>query len=298
MSLKSEMKVEDVIIIGAGPAGISCAIQLKRYGIEPLIFEKNETGGMLRYANLVENYPGFPNGITGIDLVGLFKKHIEKNNINICSENVISVKYSEQLFFIETAGDVFNSKVLVIASGTKPNKKTGVVVPSGLEKNVLYDITLVMGCSGKKIVIAGAGDLAIDYSMTLGRKNDVTVINRSDKIKCIPALLKRIESLINFRYIEKTFVKNIMPQSPDGINIECESKGKPLTLTAEYLIFSIGRLPQLDFIGEEFNEISDELEFNGKLFRIGDVNNLYFRQTAIAAGDGIKTAMQINDILK
>jgi len=292
------MKVEDVIIIGAGPAGISCAIQLKRYGIEPLIFEKNEIGGMLRYANLVENYPGFPNGIRGIDLAGLFKKQIEKNTINICNENVLSVKYSEQLFFIETAGEVFNSKVLVIASGTKPNQKTGVVIPAGLEKNVLYDIAPVMGCSGEKIVIAGAGDLAIDYSMTLGTKNDVTVINRSDKIKCIPALLKRIESLINFRYIEKTIIKNIIPQSPDGIIVECESNGKPLKLSADYLIFSIGRLPQLDFIGEEFKEISDELEFNGKLFRIGDVNNLYFRQTAIASGDGIKTAMQINDILK
>lgn len=292
------MKVEDVIIIGAGPAGISCAIQLNRYGIKPRIIEKNEIGGMLRYANLVENYPGFPDGITGIDLVDLFKKQIEKNNLNICRERVLSVKYSEQLFYIETAENIHKSKVLVIASGTKPNQNTGVVIPAEAEKNVLYDIAPVIGCSGKKIVIAGAGDLAFDYSMTLGEKNNVTVINRSDKIKCIPALLKRIESLKNFRYIEKTFIKNIISQLPGGINIECESQGKPLMLSADYLIFSIGRMPRLDFIGEEFKEISDELEFNAKLFRIGDVSNLYFRQTAIAAGDGIKTAMQINDILK
>ncbi len=292
------MNIEDVIILGAGPAGISCAIQLNRYGIKPLIFEKNEIGGMLRYANLVENYPGFPDGITGIDLVNLFKKQIEQNNFNICRENVLSVKYSEQMFSVETAESIHKSKILVISSGTKPNQNTGVVIHAEAEKNVIYDIAPVMDCTGKKIVITGAGDLAFDYSMTLGVKNDVTVINRSDKIKCIPALLKRIESLKNFRYIEKTIINNIIPQSPGGINIECESVGKPLNILADYLIFSIGRLPRLDFIGEEFKEISDELEFNGKLFRIGDVNNLYFRQTAIAAGDGIKAAMQINDILK
>lgn len=292
------MKVEDVIIIGAGPAGISCAIQLIRYGIEPLILEKNETGGMLRYANLVENYPGFPDGIKGVDLVNLFKKQIKKTSLKICRDNVLSVKYSDQLFNIVSAGEVFNSKILVIASGTKPNTDTGVDIPAGLEKNVLFDIETIMNSTGKNIVIAGAGDLAFDYSMTLGEKNDITVINRSDKTKCIPALLKRIESLKNFRYIEKTFIKKITSQSPDKVFIKCESRGKPINLEADYLIFSIGRLPQLDFISKELIELSDELAFNGKLFRIGDVNNAYFRQTAIAAGDGIKTAMQINDILK
>ncbi len=292
------MNVEDVIIIGAGPAGISCAIQLHRYGIIPLLIEKNEIGGMLRYANFVENYPGFPEGISGVDLVNLFKKQIEKFPLKILRENVLSVKYFDQMFVVETLKEEHKSKVLVIASGTNPNTESGVDIPHELQEKVLYDIAPIIGYEKKKIAIAGAGDLAFDYSMTLGEKNEITVINRSDKIKCISALMNRIEGLNNFNYLEKTSVRKILPDEENRICVMCESNGKPVKLSADYLVFSIGRIPQIDYISKELREISDELEFNGKLFKIGDVNNLYYRQTAIAAGDGVKTAMQINDILK
>ena len=85
------MNVEHVTIIGAGPAGIATALQLKRYGITPIILEKNTIGGLLRNAHLVENYPGFPKGISGVNLVRLFRKHLERAAITIFPEEVINL---------------------------------------------------------------------------------------------------------------------------------------------------------------------------------------------------------------
>jgi len=86
------VNIKDVVIIGAGPAGISAAIQLKRYGIEPTLLEKEEIGGLLKNANLVENYPGFPNGVPGPELVKLFKKQLENAQIKVHFEKVLKLK--------------------------------------------------------------------------------------------------------------------------------------------------------------------------------------------------------------
>ena len=85
------MKVEPVMIIGAGPAGLATAIQLKRYGIHPLLFEGEEVGGLLRNANLVENYPGFPKGVSGSKLVNLFSRQAENLHIDVTHEQVLEL---------------------------------------------------------------------------------------------------------------------------------------------------------------------------------------------------------------
>ena len=84
-----------IVIIGGGPSGIACAIQLIRYGYNPVIIEKNEPGGLLRNANLVENYPGFPNGISGIDLSHIFVEQLNRFGVELISDEVISLDYAE-----------------------------------------------------------------------------------------------------------------------------------------------------------------------------------------------------------
>jgi thioredoxin reductase len=130
------MNVENVTIIGAGPAGIATALQLKRYGITPIILEKNTIGGLIRNAHLIENYPGFPKGISGINLVHLFRKHLERAAITIFPEGVIKLDTEDENFLIQTQKRVFSSHIVVIASGTKPREFTSFQRPEEVKGKI------------------------------------------------------------------------------------------------------------------------------------------------------------------
>ena len=95
-------KPEPVAIIGAGPAGITAAIQLKRYGLSPMLFEKEAIGGLLRNANWVENYPGFPNGISGLKLTRLMAQQLKTVGVEGFFEEVLELDYAKEVFTLET----------------------------------------------------------------------------------------------------------------------------------------------------------------------------------------------------
>ena len=113
---------EKLTIIGAGPAGISAAIQLKRHGIDPLLLEKGNVGGLLRNAWSVENYPGFPEGISGQELVRLFEEQLKKTNVRTVFEEVLSLDMKNGTFLLETPSRTFSSEKVVLATGTKPKE--------------------------------------------------------------------------------------------------------------------------------------------------------------------------------
>ncbi len=134
-------KSTDVIIIGAGPAGIACAIQLKRYNIDSIIFEKNEIGGLLKNANIVENYLGFPNGISGNKLVQLINKQSQTAKINVKYEIVMSVESFEDILKVKTSINTYHSKYLVIASGTIPIIPKVPIIRNDIIDKVYFDTT-------------------------------------------------------------------------------------------------------------------------------------------------------------
>lgn len=291
------MKLEKVIIIGAGPAGIATAIQLKRYGIDPLLFEKNEIGGLLINANLVENYPGFPNGISGSELVELFKKHLNNNFIKIIFEEVIGVEFKEKLFRITTSKETFYSKIVVIATGTKPKEFADFKIPEQVKDKIFYEISPILGVKGKTIVVVGAGDSAFDYALNLEKNNEVVILNRGKTTKCLPVLWERAKKSSKIKYLENTKIFNIIENSKDELLFELRGEEGLLKIFANYVIFALGREPQLDFLSENLEKIKKKLVKKELLFFIGDVKNSYFRQTAIAVGDGIMTAMKIKKII-
>lgn len=280
------MNNSKVIIIGAGPAGIACAIQLKRFNIDSIIFEKESIGGLLKNANLIENYPGFPNGITGTKFIQLLKKQIISNNFNVIFNRIESVQHSEDTFVVKTTLKSYNSEYLVIASGTKP------IIPPNLQEGefnnkIFSDIYKLGNIQNKKVAIVGAGDCAFDYALNLSSENQAIILNRSDRIKALPILQNRVFAHKNIDYLSNTKIKNIDLLN-NKLYLTCAQNKTEYIV--DYLLIAVGREPILDFI-------DDQLLDNPNLFQIGDVKNGLFRQTSIAVGDGTFTAMKINNML-
>ncbi len=280
-------KITDVIIIGAGPAGIACAIQLKRYNIDFIVLEKDEIGGLLHNANLIENYLGFPNGITGKKLVQLINKQSQVSKINVKYEIVEFAQSFEDIFSIKTNKNFYHSKYLVIASGTKPIVPKVPIIRDNIKDKVFFDIYKLGQIKNKNIAIIGAGDCAFDYALNLSNNNKVIILNRSNRIKALPILQDRISKIDNINYFNNTTVKKIESQN-SKITLSCNPN--IVTNDIDYLLIAIGREPNLDFINKD-------LLINPKVFQIGDVKNGQFRQTSIAVGNGTFTAMKINNIL-
>ena len=284
------MKIEDVVIIGAGPAGIATAIQLRRYNIDFVLLEYREIGGLLRNANLIENYPGFPHGIRGLDLVELFKRQLKNAGVNVSFERAWGLEYRDELFFIKTDQRVITSHIVVCATGTKPKEIPNLDIPDAAKERVFYEIYPIMETKNKSIAILGAGDAAFDYALSLSQTNKVTILNRNDRVKCIPTLKAKCMRSKNVSYLPKVSVKRIDHPS-DKLLLTCSEDG--YQIWADYVIVAIGREPHLDFLDSELRKKLDILANEDRFWMVGDVKNGIYRQTAICVGDGIKAAMEI-----
>ncbi|MCK4224556.1 MAG: NAD(P)/FAD-dependent oxidoreductase [candidate division Zixibacteria bacterium] len=290
----SKVDIKDVVIIGAGPAGIATAIQLKRYNIEPVLLEQEEIGGLLRNANLVENYPGFPEGIGGLDLVGLFKKQLENAGVTVTFERVLEIDYKDKVFFTKTNRKVFTSATIVIATGTKPKKFSDLPISDDIKDRIFYEIYPIRGIKNKRIAIIGAGDAAFDYALNLSFKNEVIILNKSKRTKCIPVLRERCMKSENISYLPDVSLREINNEHSKVI-LTCIHNGsqEKMQIDTDYLIFAMGRVPCLNILGGELKRSYETLRKANKLYMVGDVKNGIYRQTAICVGDGLKAAMEI-----
>jgi len=292
------MKIEDVVIIGAGPSGIAAAIQLKRYGINAVILEKDMIGGLLRNASLVENYPGFPNGISGPELISLFQQHLAKWDIDVIRNEVTGLEFANDLFAVTCAWRSYNARMVMIATGTAPKEIDDIHIRKGSKNKILYEVYPLLNENNLRIAIVGAGDAAFDYAINLANANEVTILNRGGEVKCLPLLYDRAMAMDRIRYLDHIRIDSIDGDAADGLKIECHHSDETLQLNTDYLIFAVGRKPQLDFLSEEFKAMAKKLEDRGLLYFAGDIKNAIYRQTAIAVGDGIMATMKIYKKLK
>jgi thioredoxin reductase len=283
----------EVIVIGAGPAGICCAMQLKRHGIEPLVIEKGEPGGLLHNASLIENLPGYPLGITSEELISKLELQLEVSQIDTIPEEVTNVTYDKGYFQVSTPSSRIHSGILVIASGTDP------VIPDPMFKNIPYiyfDVRAVKKETGKEIAIVGAGDASFDYAIHLaGKGNEISIFNRGTRVLALPLLRERADRTNTINYFENyrlTGVTNL--QKDNRLSLSFNVENSTVIHNFDYLIFATGRIPAVSFLDQSVVRRSDELAAERKLFYIGDVKGGRYRQAAIAAGEGIKTAMIIS----
>lgn len=288
------MSINDVVIIGGGPAGIATAIQLKRYDIEPILLEREAIGGLLKNANLVENYPGFPGGIKGLDIVELFKEQLKKTGVKVRLERVLELEYRDEVFLTRTNRSVIKSTVVVIATGTNPRELTGLPISDDIKDRIFYEIYPIIGIENKKIAIIGAGDAAFDYAINLSQNNEVTILNRSERVKCIPLLRERCMKSENTSYLRNVSVREINSEC-SRVSLDCthNDSQEKIKIKADYVIVAIGRDPCLNFLDGELENNFETLTNEKRLYMVGDVKSGIYRQAAICVGDGLKAAMEI-----
>ena len=256
-------------IIGAGPAGISAGVQLRRYRISHIIVEKNRIGGLVTNAYLLENTMLYPSGIKGSEFVNILEEYAKKYKLPVIFERVNRVE-KEKNFVLLTDSRVYKFKYLIVATGTMPRK-----LPF---QTLKYHITDMERKRYEEVLVIGGGDIALDYALSMSHKSSkVYVLYRSD-IKAIPVLQERVRRRENIQLVRGE-VKNIISQN---------DKKEIITTAGKFLVdevlAAIGRVPNLEIV----KDIQDP-----RLFIIGDAINGIYRQTSLAIGDGIKVAMKI-----
>lgn len=287
------MRVARVAVIGAGPAGMAAAIQLKRYGISPLLFEKNQIGGLLLNANRVDNYPGFPRGISGPELVYLFRKQLKGMSIDVTIAKVEELDFKKNEFRFSTNDREYSSKMVLLASGT------GAMIPEELSalaewnRKIFSEIRSLRGKQNKKIAIIGAGDAAFDYALSLARKNEVIILNRSANRKCSPELWREALKSSGISYLNNVRISRVGFEKRRQVVIDYRQQLRNGALEVDFLVAACGRRMQLDCLSKNLSRLRVQLEQNGLLYFAGDVANGSFRQVGIAVGDGIRAAMKM-----
>jgi len=292
------MEKYPVVIIGAGPSGLAAAMQLKRQGIDPLVFERKLVGGLLLNANLVENYPGFVDGISGPELVSLFRDQAERLGVVIENEEVLSASFEDDRFRIVTNKRKLVSQLLIAGSGTKPTKIADDIYSEDWSQSLYYEVFPLIEERDKEIVIIGAGDAAFDYALNLSRNNRVTILNRGSKIKALPLLYDRIQDNKAVQYLPNTEITGVSKTTSDKLDISISGITSEQSIECDYLLAAIGREPEYSFADPSIIRELDKLLKDQKLFLIGDLQNGSFRQTTIAVSDGIRAAMLIAQILE
>ena len=287
------MKSTGIIIIGCGPAGMACAIQLKRMGLDPLVIEKDRPGGMLPNANLIENYPGFPGGIAGLLLARRMTEQFNSFRIKSITDEITGILYNDGIFHLHGRFEDYNTPVLVIASGTVP------IIPEipieyVNEGLIHFDISRLRTVSGKTIGIIGAGDAAFDYSLSLAEnENEVYIFNRGTGIKALKSLSDKVVINNHIKYQEKHPLNKLELVDNKALIAIFNSTSGNSKYSLDYLIFAIGRIPGNAFFREGLEDKLPGLVKQHRLYLIGDLSNGNCRQVSVAVGDGVKAAMEI-----
>jgi thioredoxin reductase (NADPH) len=286
----------DVGIVGAGPAGMSSAIYLHRAGFSTVVLDEGVPGGLLRNANLVENYPGFPNGISGPDLVSRFTEQLRALGVEVIEDKVRSVESARGLFRIRAVESDWTSRVAIVATGTSPDVPKIRGLGSVIGRKAFFDIVSMPLKKDKAehVAIVGGGDAAFDYSLNLvGRGKDVTLLTRSEP-RCLPLLRDRaLRAGVDVRVgVRVESVKEVSR----GLQIRCREGDRLSDLKSDKVLVACGRKSNIGVLSPALRQKAmkglriPETGIPG-LYLAGDIVRDRNRQTGIAVGDGTLAAM-------
>jgi|SRR6056297_1135257 len=286
-----------IIIIGGGPGGLSAAIQLHRSGFQPLILEVRQLGGLLVNAWRVENYPGFPKGISGLDLVQLFREHLNVYQPEIVYDRVLSVEKIQSGYWITTKnGQHYSCQYLIIATGTFPRKYSHIKLVENecLLRRIHYEVDTIRHLKGKDISVIGGSDAAFDYAMTMSGENQISVFMRGSKTKAIKALRDVVQRNRHIKVFSRIEIEDLRFKD-DRISLNFKKGASIHNHKTDYLLFAIGRYPTMPHL---INDMKIEEQKEKSVFFVGDVKNQHYRQCSLAVADGIRAAMTIDRMIR
>jgi thioredoxin reductase (NADPH) len=302
------MTVENVIIIGSGPAGLTAALYTARANLKPLLFTGNEIGGQVSITTEVENYPGFPEGLTGPELVEKFQKQASRFGARIEYAEVTEVDFDVQPFRLKSYDSEYESKAIIVATGASPRK---LGVPGEIEftgRGVSYCAT----CDGfffrdKEIVIVGGGDSALEEGIFLTRfASRVRIIHRRDQLRAGYTLQQRAARNDKIEFIWNTVVTEINGNGAvEIVQVENVNTGQVSTLKTDGVFIYVGHYPnsgllkgklEMDEHGYLITDRRTRTSVPG-VFAAGEIADPIFRQVISSAGDGCRAAMEVEKYL-
>jgi thioredoxin reductase (NADPH) len=309
------VKHHKVIIIGSGPAGLTAAIYTSRANLNPLLFEGNQPGGQLTITTEVENYPGFPGGVMGPEMMDLFKKQAEKFGAICENKDITKVDLLNKPFKLWSGDELYTADAVIIATGARAK----LLSVESEKKYFGYGVSACATCDGfffkgLEVAVVGGGDTAIEEAVFLTKfASKVTIIHRRDELRASKIMRERIKKnpkivLLFDSVIEEVLGKeNAGKKSMTGLKIKNVKTGAITEMKAEGLFIAIGHEPNTGIFRGQLN--MDEvgyIKLTGKntstnipgVFAAGDVADPTYRQAVTAAGSGCAAAIDAERYLE
>ncbi len=300
--------MRNVVILGSGIAGLTAALYTSRANLNPLVISGNEPGGQLTITTLVENYPGFADGVQGPELMTIIREQAKKFGTEYLDENVISLTKNGKNFLVKTDSQEIEAKSIIIATGASARKLD---IPSE-GKYWARGVHTCATCDGyfykdKEVVVIGGGDSAAEESLFLSNvTSKVTIIHRRDKLRASKIMQDRILKNKKINIIWNSEVIEVLGDNKKvtGVKIK-DNNGKITELKTDALFLAIGHIPNTDFfkglvnLNENGFVIADKRMHTNVpgIFAAGDVQDFIYKQAITAAGSGCQAALEVERYL-
>jgi thioredoxin reductase (NADPH) len=299
----SEIVERELIIIGGGPAGLTAGLYAGRAQLKPLILMGQAFGGQAATTSEMENYPGFPDGIGGMQLAEQMVNHAQRFGAEIAYEEVTAVELGSWPFIVRTYGTVYRTKAIIICTGASP-RKLGV---PGESQFIGRGVSFCATCDGyfyreKTVTVVGGGDSALDEGLYLTRfANEVIIIHRRDQLRGTPILQNRAKANPKVRFVWNSVVDEVVGDTVvTGVRVRNIVTGEQSIIPCDGLFVYVGLTPnvqlfkdQLTLTPEGYIQTDRRQRTNVPgVFAAGDVQDPHFRQVVIAAGSGASASIE------
>ncbi len=299
---------EKVVIIGSGPAGLTAAIYTAREDFRPVVITGVETGGQLTLTTSVENFPAFPNGISGFDLTDLMAKQAERFGARFVNDTVEQIDLEATPYNIRTGSGSYEADCIILATGTSPMwlgiESERKLMGKGISSCATCDGPLFRG---KDVVVVGGGDTAMEDSLFLAKfANSVTIFHRREKFRASRIMQQKVLSNEKISVIwNSEVVETIGNGRLEAIRIRNAKTGTETVREVGGLFVAIGRKPNSDFLKgvlpldrAGYVQTTDEVRTGYRgVFVAGDLADHRYRQAVTASGSGCKAALEAREFL-